>query len=72
VDRLRNFLGGKEGRLSAEAFDLVDWDANEDALKDFAPMFWLLVGDETHQWTLWGGSTHETQGRMGYQQMPML
>jgi len=43
ADRLRNFLGGKEGRISAEAFDLVDWDANEDALKDFAPMFRLWV-----------------------------
>jgi len=40
VDRLRDFLDDK-GRLSAGAFNLVDWDANEDAFKDFAPMFCL-------------------------------
>jgi len=34
ADRLRMFLGKKEGRLSMEAFDLVDWDANEDTFKD--------------------------------------
>jgi len=41
ADRLKSFLGKKEGRLSEAAFDLVDWDANEDAFKDFVPMFRL-------------------------------
>jgi len=41
ADRLKSFLDEKEGRLSEAAFDLVDWDANKDAFKDFAPMFRL-------------------------------
>jgi len=38
--KLRDFLDD-QGQLKAAAFILVDWEAIEDAFKDFAPMFQL-------------------------------